>query len=126
MPPGLAKLATSPARTGSPIAKATIGIVFVAFLAAVALGVLAVKNTSTLVSITSAMRVGNRVVDDPLRTDAGIAPDGFAICCLQPLGHVYVLFGAPGEIRTPDFCVRSAALWSAELRGQKCGALGRS
>ena len=71
---------------------------FFAFLAAVALGVLAVKITSTLVSITSAMRVGNRVVDDPLRTDAGIAPDGFATRCLQPLGHVYDRIGAPDRM----------------------------
>ena len=60
LPPGRAKLATSPERTGSPIAMATIGIVLVAFLAAIAPGVLPVTITSTLRPITSAISAGSR------------------------------------------------------------------
>ena len=60
LPPGRAKLATSPERTGSPIPRATIGIVLVAFLAARAPGVVQVKSTSTLCPITSAMSAGRR------------------------------------------------------------------
>jgi hypothetical protein len=60
LPPGWAKLATSPLPTGSPAAIMTIGIVEVARLAASGASVPAVMITSTLRLISSAANLGSR------------------------------------------------------------------
>ena len=59
LPPGRARLGTSPVATGSEMAPMTIGIVVVAFLAASDAGVPAVTMTSTFMATSSATRVGN-------------------------------------------------------------------
>src|SRR5215467_7576539 len=59
LPPGCARLATSPDPTGSETARKTIGIVEVARRAARAEGVAQATMTSTLLSKTSEMRPGS-------------------------------------------------------------------
>ena len=59
-PPGRARLATSPVPTASPATAMTIGIVFVACLAARAPGVPAVTIASTLILTRSETRAGKR------------------------------------------------------------------
>src|SRR5262245_15677653 len=59
-PPGRARLATRPTRTGSSSAVMTIGIVVVAFLAASAAGLLPAKITSTFRRTNSDAKLGNR------------------------------------------------------------------
>jgi hypothetical protein len=55
-PPGRARLATSPAPTGSAMAAITIGIVRVAFWTAIAVGVVPATMMSTLRRTRSATR----------------------------------------------------------------------
>ena len=61
-PPGRARLATSPSRTGSPIAVTTIGIVVVACCAARPAGVASATMRSTLRPTSSVARPGSRSI----------------------------------------------------------------
>ena len=60
LPPGRARLDTSPAATGSPAVVVTIGIALVAYLAAKGPGVPWDTMTSTLSRTSSAARAGSR------------------------------------------------------------------
>ena len=60
LPPGRARLCTSPLRNGSAIPAATIGTVRVAFLAAIAAGVSRTTSTSTCLPITSPISSASR------------------------------------------------------------------
>ena len=60
LPPGLARLATKPAATGSPLRAMTMGMVDVARLTASIAGVATAKITSTLSLTSSSARPGTR------------------------------------------------------------------
>jgi hypothetical protein len=69
LPPGRAMLVTSPVATASPLIAMTMGIVRVAFCAALAAGVLCVTMTSTLRRTSSAYAVPNTAkTTAPIRT----------------------------------------------------------
>ena len=50
----------------------------------------------------------------------GLTYEGLAVLLMQSL----ILYGAPGEIRTPDPLVRSQILYPTELRAREAGTIG--
>ena len=50
----------------------------------------------------------------------GLTHNRFAVIHMQAL----ILYGAPGEIRTPDPLVRSQILYPTELRAREAGTIG--